>query len=205
MSDPEKQPSLRAKLNEHTRTLIVEAMVEQLGETGVIDFSVFEIARRAGISPRTIYRHFPTREDMFDAMSRMVNERVGFPDYATTPQGIADLARKLFPAFDENEALILAQMQTPTGQTVRAHARKERASTMRRAVDSIAPDLSEDERNAFAAVCHCVMSADAWRRMRTDFDLDGESSGEAAGWALETLFAAIEQRNQQRKNGKGND
>lgn len=191
MKSPEPAPSLRDKLAERTRELIVEAMADALGADGPFEFSVFEIARRAGVSPRTIYRHFPTREDMFAALNELVDARVGFRGYPRRAADIVALVAKLFPAFDVHEDLVRAQMQTPAGQSMRAHGRRARADAMRAAVDAQAPDRSAEERAALAAACHCLLSADAWWRMRTDFGLDGERSGEAAAWALQVLFDAM--------------
>jgi AcrR family transcriptional regulator len=186
-----RSPTLRDRLAERTRELILEAMADALGEDGPFEFSVFEIARRAGVSPRTIYRHFPTREDMFAALTELVDRRVGFDGYPRRAADIVALVTRLFPAFDAHQELILAQIQTPAGQEMRAHGRRGRAAAMRAAVDELAPGRSEEERAAMAAACHCLMSADAWRRMRTDFELDGEHSGRAAAWALQVLFDAI--------------
>lgn len=197
-----KHPSLREQLNEKTREVILDAMVDLLGESGSFDFSVFETARRAKMSPRTIYRHFPTREDLFEAMSAHVNKRVGFAGYPTTPDGVVALARKLFPAFDQNEKLILAQINSRIGQTFRDHARKGRARAMQTAVDSIAPNLPEDLRVEMTAICHCLLSSDSWNRMRNDFGLDGKRSGEAVAWALEVMFEAIARKNAKRGKSK---
>jgi AcrR family transcriptional regulator len=166
-------------------------VADALGDGGPFDFSVFEVARRAGVSPRTIYRHFPTREDLFAALNRLVDSRIGLPGHPDRADRIVASVAELFPAFDEHEELILAQMQTPAGQEVRAHGRRSRARAMRAAVDALAPDLPADEREDMAAACHCLFSADAWRRMRVDFGLDGRRSGRAAAWALQALFDRI--------------
>jgi AcrR family transcriptional regulator len=191
--------SLRDLHAEKTRELIIDAVIDQLGDTGVLEFSYFEVARRAGISVRTLYRHFPERDDLFAAVIQRINARVGFHEYPSTGRGMIDLARTLFPAFDENVALILAQQQTRLGTEVRSQGRRDRAKAARRAVDDTAPGLSPERREDIAAVCHCLLSSDAWRRMREDFGLDGKRSGEAIAWALETLLAAAAAENERAK------
>jgi len=49
------------------RRLLVEAAGEVLREQG-LDASLDEIARRAGVGNATLYRHFPTREQLYEAV-----------------------------------------------------------------------------------------------------------------------------------------
>src|ERR1700742_3062983 len=53
--------------------LLVEAARDAFGEGGV-GASLEDIARRAGVGIGTLYRHFPTRQDLFEAV--YVNEVV---------------------------------------------------------------------------------------------------------------------------------
>jgi AcrR family transcriptional regulator len=54
---------------------IVEVAGEVFVEQG-IDASLNEVARRAGVGPGTLYRHFPTREDLLDAFVKTWVERI---------------------------------------------------------------------------------------------------------------------------------
>lgn len=72
-------PRLRADAARN-RTLILEAADAVFGEQGV-GVPVDEVARRAGVGVGTLYRHFPTKEKLFEAvivthLERLV-ERVG--------------------------------------------------------------------------------------------------------------------------------
>jgi AcrR family transcriptional regulator len=62
---------------QRTRRAILEAMVDVIMETGGIGFSVQAVADRAGVTHRTIYNHFPTREALCDAFSDYVDELLG--------------------------------------------------------------------------------------------------------------------------------
>jgi AcrR family transcriptional regulator len=54
---------------------IVEVARQVFAEQGY-DASLDEIAKRAGVGPGTLYRHFPTRDDLLDAMMKSWMERV---------------------------------------------------------------------------------------------------------------------------------
>ena len=182
-----KTPSLRDRHGDETRKVILDAMVEQLVDTGAFEFSMFELARRANVSARTIYRHFPTRESLFDALSGRVNEQIGFHDYPTTLSGAQQLVRELFPSFDRNRQLVMAQMETRKGREFRSHARQGRTAAITKAVNDLAPHTDERLRRSCVAAISCLMSSDAWLRLSLNLDMDGQESGDAIAWAIGAL------------------
>ena len=197
-----KAPTLRERQHTATRNLILDALVDQLAETGAFDYSAFELARRANVSVRTIYRHFPDRDALLAAMSTRVNERIGLYNMPTNPHELPDAARVLFRKFDENPQLIVAQITTTAGGQVRSHGRKDRIARTRMAVDQLGPDLDPDTRNARTAVLACLLSANVWMRMRQEFAMNGAQSGDALAWALEVLLAAIAHENKKKKGAR---
>lgn len=54
---------------------LVAAAREVFAERGA-EGSLDEIAKRAGVGPGTLYRHFPTRDDLIDALMRDWTDRV---------------------------------------------------------------------------------------------------------------------------------
>src|SRR5215207_438184 len=88
---------------QRTRRAIIEAMVDVIMEAGGIGFSVQAVADRAGVTRRTIYIHFPTREALCDAFSDYVDELLaasgGVPEptwsLASLPQLVEELYRTL--------------------------------------------------------------------------------------------------------------
>ena len=56
-----------------TREAILEALVRVVLDDGIHAFSVANVAARAGVSHRTVYRHFPTKEALLDALSDHVD------------------------------------------------------------------------------------------------------------------------------------
>ena len=194
--------SLRDRLTDETRRVILDAMVEQLVDTGAFEFSMFELARRANMSPRTIYRHFPSREALFDALSVRVNEQIGFHGYPTTFETAIDLVRKLFPSFDQNAPLMMAQLETRKGREFRSHARKERTQAVATAVEQAAPHVDSQRKRYCVAAITCLMSSDAWQRLRLSMNMDGTESGEAVAWALAALRNQLDLEEKKAKGAK---
>ena len=83
---------------------LVAAAREVFAERGA-EGSLDEIAKRAGVGPGTLYRHFPTRDDLIDALMRDWTERVaadsisaveaGVPARQTLERWLADLVKHM--------------------------------------------------------------------------------------------------------------
>lgn len=60
---------------QRNRDRLVEAARAAFRERGA-DCSLDEIAKRAGVGPGTLYRHFPTRDDLIDAVMKDWADRI---------------------------------------------------------------------------------------------------------------------------------
>src|SRR3954469_14061305 len=58
-----------------TRERIVSAALTQLAEGGYASASVVAVARRAGVATGSVYRHFPSKGDMFAEVFRRAAQR----------------------------------------------------------------------------------------------------------------------------------
>ena len=90
----------RADAMEATRQRITEAAVELHGSVGPARTTITAIAERAGVQRQTVYRHFPTEDDLFTACSQHFYEGDRWPDPERW-RAIADPAERLAAALDE--------------------------------------------------------------------------------------------------------
>ena len=67
---------------------LVAAAREVFAERGA-EGSLDEIAKRAGVGPGTLYRHFPTRDDLIDALMRDWTERVAADSVAAVEADVS--------------------------------------------------------------------------------------------------------------------
>src|SRR6266550_6297885 len=58
-----------------TRERIVSAALDQLAEGGYASASVQAVAARAGVATGTVYRHFPSKADLFAEVFRQASQR----------------------------------------------------------------------------------------------------------------------------------
>lgn len=83
--------SSRAEAIEQTRRRILEATIQIHDEQGMADAKWEEIARRAGVSLSTLYRHFPSNDELIAACGRLVFEELPPPDPAQAAEVFAEL------------------------------------------------------------------------------------------------------------------
>ena len=95
MSPRKYDMDVRAAATEVTRASIVEASMRLHAECGVTTTSWQAIAQAAGVSPATVYRHFPTPAELITACARTVFDIVAPPtpeDAAVEFAAMADAA-----------------------------------------------------------------------------------------------------------------
>jgi AcrR family transcriptional regulator len=86
---PDARPGLRSDARRNRRRLL-ESAREVMREQG-IEASLGEIARRAGVGNATLYRHFPTREALCDAV---------FAEYGSELDEISERVLRIPDAWD---------------------------------------------------------------------------------------------------------
>ncbi len=193
----EARTSLRQRHAEQTRDLIFRALTDQLAESGFSDFSIPSLARQAGVSVRTIYRHFSSRDELLDELAHWLDDQIAVFPSATTVEDLEVLPRTLFPAFDEKATVLLAQSATPAGQEVRARGRRRHIQFYREVLGDLVAGLPPEEARGALAVITYLLSMQAWRNMREEFDMDGSQSGKAVAWAVRTLITDLRRRSEE--------
>jgi AcrR family transcriptional regulator len=114
-------PSLRAENAERTRHRILDAVVGLVARRGDADFSMPDAAAAAGTSLRTLYRYFPTRQLLIDAVAT-VGDQAAASNLPQAELELTDLAPWLEQAWRnllDQEAFIRAQHTSPNGAAIR--------------------------------------------------------------------------------------
>jgi len=98
-----------------TRERIVAAALDQLAEGGYASANVQAIARRAGIATGTVYRHFPSKSELFAEVFRRASAR----ELAVVEETAADDGR---PARERIAAAAEAFARRALAEPARAYA-----------------------------------------------------------------------------------
>jgi AcrR family transcriptional regulator len=148
-----------------TRERIVAAAARVMNGSGLARATTKEIARAAGCSEATLYKYFPSKEDLFLAVlgaqlpsfGALLAELVDDPGERTTEQSLAELAR---------EATLFYESSMPMGASLFAEPsllQRQRQALRERGIGPYLPLV------AVAA----FLTAEAGRgRIRADADVD---------------------------------
>ena len=183
-----QQTPLRDHYREETRTRILDAAVAELGTAELEQLTMAGVAARAGVTERTVFRHFASRDELIKAvwprMQALVRSR-GFP---TTADDLIETPNRLFPEFDKEEGLVRASAFSAAGREVRRASNAERRAAVLASVRDAFPGIGEPELTRIAAVAQLINSAYGWAIMKDHWGLDGTEAGIAASQALAVLL-----------------
>lgn len=182
------QTSLRDQYREETRTRILDSAIVELSTTELEQLTMAGVAMRAGVTERTVFRHFASRDALIQAVWPRMQARVRSRGFPTTAQALIDTPNQLFPEFDKEEPLVRASAFSAAGREVRRAANAERQAAMRAAVRDAFPGITEPELTRIAAIAQLIDSAYAWAVMKEHWALDGKEAGLAASQALAVLL-----------------
>jgi AcrR family transcriptional regulator len=188
--------------HELTRERILSAVAELLDSGQVDELTVPEVAAASGVSLRTIYRYYPTREQLLEAAGRWIGDELFKHPYPRSLDDTAERFRTEVVHFDDRPGLVRALALSQLGREVRNHRRQERTAAIRRALHEEVGALPEDELRRAEAVLAYLHNMLAYTTMREENGLTGAQIGEALGWAISTLVADLRRRDRkQRREG----
>jgi len=184
--------SSREQKAEQTRLTILSALAEQLVNQNSTDFSVDEAARRAGVSTRTLFRYFPNKESMLEAMSEWVFGITGKIDLPSTPDQLEHTIEATYQMFEQNSPLMQALLLSDLGRGIRHRLAGRRRKGVADALDSATRNLSPEEARAVKALIVHIITAEAWWQMRDAYGVPGEDSARVVRWATRLMLQALD-------------
>jgi AcrR family transcriptional regulator len=73
-----------------TRAVVLDAAIDLLAERGYSGFSVEGVVERTGVAKTTLYRHWPTRDDLLAAVIGQLGGTGRLPDTGSVRQDLLD-------------------------------------------------------------------------------------------------------------------
>jgi TetR/AcrR family transcriptional regulator, regulator of autoinduction and epiphytic fitness len=172
---PPARPDGRNLRAERTRQAIVDATLALLDE-GNVQPTAEQIAARAHVSERSVFQHFPDREQLFEAVSARQYERVGKMVRRLSSDG--PLEERL-DAFVEQRCRVLeatrsvrraAVLMEPFSEVIASQLRRGRGLYRREVEHVFARELDGRPREDRALLLASLASASdpsGWDNMRT--------------------------------------
>ena len=186
---------LRSRQKALARRAILEALADLIAETRHLDFSVQEVAARAGVSLRTVYNHFPSREDLLDGLNSHFNEvmveREGvlIGDVDSVEQ-LVEAAAANFRIFEDLGGLSEAWVQVGALVPPAAEEHEHRTARMVELVADALPDLDPAQQRVVGTLVRHLFGQHTWYLMTRDYGLSIDDTVEAARWAVAALLDA---------------
>lgn len=184
---------LRAEQAAATRLRVLDAAIDLLQEAESGDVAIPDVAERAGVSVRTAYRAFPTRDDLLEGVLAELSAR--FESIAgTMPTTLDEYVRsadRAVRAVYEAEPLFRAMFATPAGRELHRGTAPRRHEAIDRMLVAELGDVTPEQRRRFIAVAHLLSSSRSVLLLKDYHDLDVDDAAAVVRWALELLVAAV--------------
>lgn len=183
--------SLRAEHTALTRERLMQAAIDVIVDGGADELSLREVARAAGVSAPTAYRHFATKEALLDAMVAFIDQRMLIPAKIDSIEDFIGALPTIHQSFADNRRFMRAYLRARAAADLRLAGRKNRARRVGNAVNRSLPKLSETEQRALAPLLQVFSSSSVWELWSEQWGLEGERAGQVAAWAVKALYAEL--------------
>jgi AcrR family transcriptional regulator len=187
----EYRSQLRTEQAEQTRARILEATI-RVTARGVTAISIPAVAREAGVSVPTVYRHFGSKQDLLAAVYPYVLSRAGAsePPFPRSLDELKENVRAYAARVDAFDELTRAAMASPASAEVRALSIPRRLGMIERLVDSFEPPLVKADRQRMVRLLAVLLNSSALRTWHDVLQSSEEQVADDVDWIVRAAIAA---------------
>jgi len=161
--------SLASRHSDLTQSVILDSAVELLDAVPVGELSVRAVAKHAGISERTVFRYFATREELLDAIANEIKRRLDQPPLPTSVEELLEYPKAIYSRFESTANLTKVALHSELYHRIRSTDLERRGAGIQALVDRIAPKRAKHERELAAANIRYYLIATTWHYYRFYF------------------------------------
>ena len=169
----------RASAVAQTRRRIVDATLALHGEQGIAATSWDDIAARAGVGVGTVYRHFPSLDELIPACGEITRQVIALPDAQlfdaldTPAERIGRLVREVFAIYDRGAPQLRAIRNEPDVHPNVAEAGREVEASLDALIDAAFEPIGITA--ADRAVVRALLDLGTWDALRDQQVGDAEA------------------------------
>ena len=195
LNPPEPRPyrsPVREQKTAQTRERIVQAgvgIVERLPDMDWSAMTFQAVADGAGVSKRTVFRHFATERELHDAVMQRFQERAGVSYDRVDLHGVAAVARRVFEAL--STFAVSSWGAEPKDPTFTAMDRA-RGDALRGALAVAAPHWSPEQQALAAGVLDVLWSPLSYERLVVHWGARSPNAIKAIEWAIGLVVRSVE-------------
>lgn len=182
---------LRQRQSAETRSRIIYAGSELVHGFHAWDWTNLTaraVSERAGVSERTVHRHFSTERELRDAVLQRLVEESGVRLEALELGGFAAVIAQMF-----NYLSSFATTPSTITDPSFASVDQQRREALLGAVVRATPGWSDRERESTAAVLDILWNQPPYQRLIEAWGFDAERAVGAITWLIELIEEAVEQ------------
>jgi len=169
--------------SDQTERLILESALHLL-ERGDSELTMRAVARQAGISERTMFRYFATRDHFLDAVTREFTRKLALPPAPESMDEIRTMPRRLYETLETKSSLVRTSLRSDIFQRMWGGVAHQRWIGIRKALEKWAPRAPEEPRKIAAANIRYFLSGTTWHYYRFVFRFTLEETIAAAETAI---------------------
>jgi AcrR family transcriptional regulator len=172
-----------------TQAVILRSALDLLREHTFEDISYLDLAEAAAVSERTIYRRFPTRSHLLEALARWIEaEHFPLTDFQT-PDQFRSAVRARFRAYSTAPGYaFVAARGAALSPTIEGPSAPITPAILTM-LSTSAPTLNRRDTQRIAAAARYFASPIFWARMRAGFDMSADETFEAFDRAMTNVLA----------------
>ncbi|HEX4886376.1 MAG TPA: helix-turn-helix domain-containing protein [Casimicrobiaceae bacterium] len=183
--------SLASRRADLAQRLILDAGIDLLEHAGAGELTMRGVAAGAGISERTVFRYFGSRDELLDAIAQEATRRMTLPPDPASVAALFAYPAALFERFEATAALTRAALHPDIFHRIRTTEAKRRWKAIEALLDVAAPDRTVRERRLAAANIRYHLSATSWNYFRAYFGFSPADAIAAAQLAVAQALRAL--------------
>ena len=182
---------LREQQADETRERILEATIRVMAKDAA-GLSIPAIAREAGVSVPTVYRHFGNKAALLAAIYPYLGRRAGLQNLVV-PTSVPEFKQMVLRIFSQLETLgegTRQAMSSPASDELRRMQMPERIAVSRRFAATVLPNGTRVEQDRLARVLVVLSSSSAMRVWRDHIGTSVKQAADDIDWILRAAIAS---------------
>jgi AcrR family transcriptional regulator len=182
---------LRAEQAQETRARFLDATTPLMAR-GAARLSIPAVAREAGVSVATVYRHFATKQELIEAIYPHVMRRAVINQPAP-PRSISEFrdgVRWYLAHLDSLDEQARAVMASGAADEVRRASMPNRVAVFRGLADSVEPKLADADRDRLTRLLVVLTQSASLRMWHDHLGLSVEEVAEEVDWLVKAAIQA---------------
>ncbi len=185
------QSPLREAQAAMTRERILMAAKDYLEQHSIDSLTLRKVAALSGVSPPTVYSHFPAMDDLVGAFFLWLKPRVAFDKPPPPLAELHTMPARQFPLYEQHGALLRNLMNQSSWDRNRYADRDNRLSGWAKAVSQELPNLTPTQLRRGGLACASFWSPTYWRWLRDTCCFSPEEAKTVATWGIRAVITAL--------------